>query len=312
MAKKKFNNSVYLEGYLYEHNLKERIAGPNAKTPGLHFITGEIKIATDDDCLNIVPVHFSYVPENRDGYATLKDILEGTIPSVMSKGVAEAAKLNVSTALAINDFVSPSNGNLVSAPRNEGGFIHLIQKLHATEAERNSFVEDIVITGVKEVDEDPDKNIAYHAAVKGVVFDYAKRLIPVEFAIYMPAGIDYFMGFADSKSLPVFTKIRGKQVVQQTVRRYEEESAFGGPVVREIVTPKKEYVITNAQAEPYEFGEDTLTIEELSQWSAERETMLASIKADYESRNGGNAAAPATDSATASGVIGGSDDDFKF
>lgn len=307
MSKKKFNNSVYLEGYLYEHNLKERVAGPNAKTPGLHFITGEIKIATDDDCLNIVPVHFSYVPEDRDGFATLKDIMEGTTPSVMSKGVAEAAKLNVSTALAINDFISPSNGNLVSSARNEGGFLHIIQKLHDNESDRNNFVEDIVITGVKEIEEDPDKNIAYHAAIKGVVFDYAKRLIPVEFAIYMPAGIDYFMSFANNKSLPVFTKVRGKQVVQQTVRRYEEESAFSGPVVREIVTPRKEFVITNAQAEPYEFGEDTLTVEELSEWSAIREQTLAALRADYEARNGGKAAP-----ATGNSVVGGSDDEFKF
>lgn len=54
-------NETHIEGLLYEHSLELKTAGERAKNPGTKFITGTINIATDDACLNIVPVHFTYV-----------------------------------------------------------------------------------------------------------------------------------------------------------------------------------------------------------------------------------------------------------
>ena len=309
MSKKKFINNVYIEGYLYESNLKEKVAGANSKVPGAHYINGEIKIATDEACLNIVPIHFSYVPESRGEFAILRDIMNDVYSSVTKKGKDDATKLNVSTAIAINDFVSPSTGEMVSALRNEGGFIHVVSQL-PEESKRNSFDVDIVITGVKEVDENPDREIPAHAIVKGVIFDFTKAIIPVEFAVYSQDGIGYFMSFADAKEFPLFTKVHGKQIVQHMTRKYEEASAFGDPVVKEITSTRKEYVITSAQTEPYVFDdESTILMSELSEWSSNREVVLAKVRASYDERTGKNAKAAGADS---SSVIGGSDDEFKF
>ena len=58
---KKPFNSVRLAGYLYDHKLVEKVSGPTSKNPGTTFYTGTIDVATDDECLNIVTVHYSYV-----------------------------------------------------------------------------------------------------------------------------------------------------------------------------------------------------------------------------------------------------------
>ena len=60
----KLKNETHIEGYLYEHALEKKQTGPNSKNPGTDFIAGTISIATDEACLNIVPVHFTYVTAN--------------------------------------------------------------------------------------------------------------------------------------------------------------------------------------------------------------------------------------------------------
>ena len=52
----KTKNRVTLSGYLYRHNLTEKVAGPNAKVPGQKYIEGSIRIATDDELTNIVDI----------------------------------------------------------------------------------------------------------------------------------------------------------------------------------------------------------------------------------------------------------------
>ena len=58
---KKFINQTHIAGALYQHDLTLKVSGENSKAPGTEFITGNIEIATDDDGINIVPVHFTYV-----------------------------------------------------------------------------------------------------------------------------------------------------------------------------------------------------------------------------------------------------------
>ena len=44
---KKMNNKVHVEGTLYQHTLELKTSGPNSKTPGVQFISGNVDIATD-------------------------------------------------------------------------------------------------------------------------------------------------------------------------------------------------------------------------------------------------------------------------
>ena len=58
--KKSMINTCHIEGVLYEHDLVLKESGKTSKNPGTPFISGTIKIATDDEMVNIVPVHFTY------------------------------------------------------------------------------------------------------------------------------------------------------------------------------------------------------------------------------------------------------------
>ena len=49
-------NKNHIEGYVYEHDLKLKVTGPNTKAPGTQFINGELKVATDEACTNIISV----------------------------------------------------------------------------------------------------------------------------------------------------------------------------------------------------------------------------------------------------------------
>ena len=61
--KDKMINATHVEGLLYEHKLEKKVTGENSKNPGTTYITGTIDIATDDNCVNIVPIHYTYVTE---------------------------------------------------------------------------------------------------------------------------------------------------------------------------------------------------------------------------------------------------------
>ena len=309
MKTKVFNNT-HIEGYLYEHNLELKVSGPNSKTPGTDLISGTVSIATDDAITNIVPVHFTYVTattakgSTNATFTVLKNIIDGTVKSVMKDGADNANCLRIDSAIGLNEFYSDRNGKeeLVSAKRNEGGFVHMISanELRAP-VERNTFNCDMIITSVTEKEPDEEKNIPAKAIVKGAIFDFRKSLLPVEFTALMPAAIDYFVGLGASQSEPVFTRVWGEQISEVVVRKIETESAFGDPQIREVKNTRKDFVITGANPAPYEWDSaESITIAELQEKTAEREVYLADIKKrqdDYKaSRNAPAAAASATPS----------------
>ena len=282
--KKKMINLAHLEGLLYEHDLEEKVSGENSKNPGTKFITGTVSIATDDECLNVVQVHYTYVTEktakgdtNRS-YTTLKNIIDEKIGSVMKVGKENAAKLRVDSAIGLNDFYSDRNGTeeLVSVKRNEGGFIHVSDYLSG---DRNRFECDMVITNVRIVEGDEEKGTSDKAIVKGAIFDFRNALLPIELSAIDPGAIDYFTGLEASTSNPVFTKVWGNQISTTVVRKITEESAFGAPSVREVRSSNKDFIITGANPTTYEWGlEETMTNEDLTKAISEREVYLATIK----------------------------------
>ena len=113
---------------------------------------------------------------------------------------------------------------------------------------------------------------------------------------------------------PVFTKVRGQIVSEQVTRLIHEESAFGEDSVREVQTSNKDYVITWAAQEPYDFGsEDVLTFEDLQKMAQARENTLAALKArrDEWKASQGNAIGSAP-KATASTPKAPAVDEFNF
>lgn len=283
--KKDFINREFIEGRLYQHNLVVKTVKNEQSTEfGKEFISGTIDIATDEDGLNVIPVHFTYVTEvTKNGkvnatYTNLKNIINGA-RSWVTDGKDMALKLRVNTSLGLNDFYN-NNNELVSAKRNEGGFVSTVTEL-VPEAQRNTFDCDMIITSVTRIEADPENGVAEDfLRIKGGVFDFRKSLLPVEFTCHKESGgMDYFESLDASSSNPIFTEVKGKIVSNTITREIEEESAFGAASVKTVTRTVKEWQITWAKPVEYDFGaEDTITEAELKKAMQDREVYLAGIK----------------------------------
>lgn len=303
---KKFINNTHIEGVLYQHDLALKVSGENSKNPGTEFISGIIEIATDNAGVNIVPVHFTYVTamtskgKPNDTFNTLKNIIDGVYKTVMTDGADNATKLRVDSAIGLNEFYD-RNDQFVSVKRNEGGFVHITPTLDDNENVRNTFDCDIVITQVIHVEADEEKNTPEKATIKGAIFNFRGELLPVEFSVLHPGAIAYFEDLGATSKNPVFTRIKGRQISESIVRRVEEESAFGEPSIREYKSTRKDFVVTWAAKEEYEWDtEGTILASELKEAMANREITLAEIKKrneEYKASRGSAipaAAAPAS------------------
>ena len=294
-------NKTHIEGLLYEHNLELKVSGPNSKNPGTEYITGTIGIATDDACLNIVSVHFTYVTattfkgSTNATFVTLKNIIDGVIKNYMKDGKDAAGKLRIDSALGLNEFYTDRNGKeeLVSAKRNEGGFVHVVDVLVDDEKSRNTFECDMIITGTIRQDANPEKQIPEKVIVKGAIFDFRKSLLPVEFSATNTGAMNYFEGLGATSKEPVFTKVWGRQVSETIVKTITEESAFGEASVREVKNTRRDFVITGAAKEPYIWDdESTITVSELNDAITARETYLATLKQRNDEYKASKNAAP--------------------
>jgi len=279
--KKTMINQTHIEGILYEHDLTLKESGETSKNPGTKFISGTISIATDDAMTNIVPVHFTYVT--------------ATFGSYMKDGADKAVKLRVDSALGLNEFYTDRNGKeeLVSAKRNEGGFVHKVDALDEDEKVRNTFKADMVITSVKHIDADDEKNLPEKCIVKGAIFDFRKSLLPIEFSATNPNAMRYFESLEASQKNPVFTCVWGRQVSEVVVRQIVTESAFGEDEVREVKNTRRDFVITGAAKEPYVWDdESSITAAELNEAIQKREVDLAAMKKRQDEYKASRNAAP--------------------
>ena len=309
-------NQTTIAGRVYDHDLALKVSGNSSKNPGTEFINGVLNIATDEACTNVVPVHFSYVTATtRSGapnatFTAHKGILDGKIKSVMADGKDAAATVRVDSAIGLNEFYSDRNGKeeLVSAKRNEGGFVRLNEVLSEDENARSAFKCDMVITNVVHIEADDEKGTPEKAIVKGVIFDFKKAILPVDFTALNPGAINYYLSLEASPSNPVFTQVWGKQISQTIVTKIVEESAFGEDYVKEVPTTKKDFVITGGKKEPWEWDvEGSITAAELKEAIANREVYLADVKKRQDEYKASKASASPTPAMAAN-----SQDTFNF
>ena len=294
-------NSCHVEGYIYESGLELRVSGENSKNPGTEFITGILNVATDEECINIVPVHFTYVTATTSKgnvnatFGVLKDIIDGKIGTVMTVGKERAGKVRIDSAIGLNEFYSDRSGTeeLVSVKRNEGGFVHITQTLIPDEKARNTFQADMLITSARRIEGDPEKNTKDKVIVRGCIFDFRKAMLPVEFSVTNERGMEYFVDDLNpSTKEPVFTKVWGRQISQVTTDKRVEESAWGESHVIETPTTRRDWIIFGSNPEPYLWDdESTITAAELTEAMTNRETYLATIKKRQEDYKASKAAA---------------------
>lgn len=314
--KKNMVNEAFVAGYIYSHKLAEKVTGPDSKAPGTPFIQGTLNIATDEACMNVVSIYYSYVtPTTKAGganntYNVLKNIIDGKLKTVMDNDRENAAMVRCDTSVELNDwFDSRNNDALVSTKRLTGGFIHVATEL-PDEDKRATFKVDIVITNVREQEVDEEKGTSAKAIIKGAVFNFRKALLPMEFSATEEKGaMSYFLGLGASNSNPIFTQIWGNIISQTIVKITTEESAFGDALVKETRSSYKDYVVTGAKVDGYEWDtEESILASEMADAIAEREVYLAAEKQrtlDYRASKGnaiGNGVKTAAGITTAKGT----------
>ena len=292
--KKTLINKVYVEGVLYQHELELKTSGPNSSRPGTEYITGTLHVATDNEMLNIVPIHYTYVTATtstgkpNSNFNILKDIIEKKYACYVDDNTANV-KLRVDSAIGLNEFFSDREGKeeLVSVKRNEGGFIHIISgALSEIENIRNTFDVDMIITGVRRLEAVPERGYAEKVIIKGAIFDFKKSLLPIELSATIPAAMNYFENLEPSSSNPVFTRVKGNIISKTVIRTVTEEGAFGEPTVRQVRNSEKDYVITWAAPDVYDWDDpSTMLASELKEAMQNRETYLAALKTRNDEYN---------------------------
>lgn len=301
---KKMINKSHIEGLLYESTLEEKIAGENAATPGSKYISGKLSIQVAPDNIVVVDIfenEITKAKKRNQKYDKLIQLIGGN--SIVSGGEDTAVCLKVDSALSLNDWHRP-DGELISTLRNFNGFINFVSmgelKPSAT------FEVDMLITSVTD-DMTKDADGTYepngNLKVKGMIFDFAERVLPVELLVENEAGVKYFRDVEPN----TFTKVWGKQETQSNTVEKVEESAFGEDKVVEYTNTRKKFIITGTNKEAYMFGEEkVLTVEEVQSGIAARNVYLAAKKADSEK------AAKSKPAAASSVVTDPTSTTFKF
>lgn len=306
-------NKLTIEGYVYQHDLAiktvEREDSPNK---GKEFISGNLDVATGENCLNVLKVHFTYVTEfTKSGakngtYAALKKIIDSG-KTVLTDGIEEATKVKCTPSIALNDFYPKDSDDLVSAPRNEGGFVTIINNFDiAEEKDRNKFTIDMVINKVDHMTADPEKGINEDfTRISGVIFNFRNDVLPFSVVAHNKGAMDYFEGLGVTGANPVYTQVWGNVISSSIATERVVESAFGEDAVETTHKSIKEYVVTGAKKVPYEYNDSsTITTEELKKALQDREVMLAEIKKrsqEYYANKGNAITSTGNDSVPAGG-----------
>lgn len=309
---KKMINTTHIEGLVYDHKLEKKVSGDTSKNPGTEFINGILNVATDDKGMNVVPVHFSYVTATtskggtNNTYNALARIIDEN-PSVVKVGRDNAMKVRIDSAVGLNEFFADlKDEKPVCAKRNEGGFVHIVNEIDEDEKKRSYFETDMLITGVRDVEADLERNLPAKVVVMGYAFDFRNALLPVEYSVLNENGMKYFQKLDCSPANPTFTKVWGRQISQTIKTEITEESAFGEASVRIRETTNRDFVITGTSKVPYMWDDDsTITAMEMKKALQDREIYLAGVKKrqeDYQnSKNNGAAAKTAMANTAASG-----------
>ena len=283
-------NKANVQGILYNQDLTLQTTGANSKNPGTEYIRGSISIAVDPEMTNIIDVHFLYVTENtKKGksatFTVLKKIIDGTLPNHMEHN-CDTTFLSVNTSIGLNEFYSKNTGEerLVSNQRYIGGLVRHIKENELAPvaeagmvSERNNFLVEGVITNINRLDADPEQELPERMAVRGAIFDFRKALLPVEFVLYGKKGMDFLEDNEVSSKHPMFLMIEGYVNSSTIVRKVEEETVFGPPIVRMSTKTRKEFVINSFNPGLWD-DPSTITEEELRNAMTERNVYLATIK----------------------------------
>ena len=296
---KKMINEVTLAGRLFSAKLDTYTVKKEGPNFGTEFIRGDIFIATDDACVNVVPVSYVYeVPLTKSKKENTKYTMLKKIATIVTE-----------------DWYSTKQDKAGSTVKVQSGFLKELTAMPTDPAKINEFCTDVVFTGVKENAVDEERGIKEPSvALSGYVFNFRGEVSPVQFTLRDEQGMEYMLGLGISKREPMFTKIWGT-VLNSTVQVPKvEESAWGdAPIVTYTEKTTREWLVTRMRA-GYEFDtDDTITKEEMAKCMQDREIHLAEVRKaaeDYAASQAGGAGPMVTGGGPAVAVK--KDDGYDF
>lgn len=282
---RKNDNIVKIQGRLFQHNLeKKKVESQGSKNYGKEYIAGTIDIATDEACLNVVQVRYSYVTaETKLGkqnvtYGNLQRIMEGG-RTVVADGKDAAMMVQATSRTGVNEFYG-RDGGLIAYPVVDGGFLSFVKTLPEDEKSRDIFIADTLIHKI-EVDESGEK-----AELHGVIFNFNNDIFPFTFIMRDKSGIKYFEGLNISNASPAYVQIHGR-IISSTIKIEEViDSPFGEPAVDITEKKVKEWLVTGINGNVnYVFGDpDFMTMDDLKKGMENRNVRLTEIKKRAEER----------------------------
>lgn len=292
--REKFLNKTTVSGYIFNlegssdwDKLQHRVTGETSKNPGQDYISGVISIATDDEALNVVQVHFSYVtPEwgksgkKNQNYDFLLDLIErnenGSLKT-FENSKTEAEKITVTGDLALNEFVDKED-NFVAVKQIRGTFVG---NMSARDTMGASFELEALISNaaLREVEDGED-----YMNINGYAFNFRNELLPIQLTVRIPSGISFFEGADISSKNPFLGKISG-DVVSNIITIAKDESDLDGfgeakPTTRSI----RAWEVRSARR-TLEFGdEEALTLTEMKKLVVDRADHEAEVRKQIEDR----------------------------
>lgn len=281
--KNKLNREV-LEGRLYDFDLeKKEVKNQSSKYFGQEFWAGTLHIATDEAGLNVIPVHYTFVlptfgsgkVDNR--FSAFEKIVAEE-KTWLKVGKDEAEKIRLTPSGDLNDFYLVNDEKMVSAQRNEGGFITFIKELSPEGSARNKFTYDMIIDKVNIVEPADGTDDVPHAKIHGVIFNFRGDVLPWDVIAYNPKAIDYFEGLNLSSKEPVYTQVWGS--IRNTTVKVEKEieNAWGDPVIEYSERTRREWIIEGSKPQVYDFTEEDMA--DLQKKVADRNVHLEEIKSN--------------------------------
>ena len=293
MANYKFTNKAHVEGYIFDHNLEEKVS-----QKGVPYVRGEVQVATDAEAMNVVPVFFTYVAETFGNGGKHNDTWDA-LHEIMEKGITykdsgtSAWKVRIDGSVEVNEYYG-RDGELISFKRMAGSFLHIQPNSYEISKDAATFTVDMIISNVVE----REFNDETYLRLQGHIFNYRGDIFPIDFALRSPEGIKYFSSKEISKSEPMITRVMGNvnsSIVKiQRDNDTDEEMAWGAAPVSDVSTRTvRSWDVSGTSGkfcfEGWDDAEDVITKKEVKAAMDAREESLAEQKKRWDERNNSNA-----------------------
>lgn len=224
---------------------------------GDDYISGDITLEVDDEGTQMKFRVFATPTWKKSGkangnYTILEKILNGEM---------ENEWLTIRGSIDVDYFMPKDprdndDDGLARTQRMRATFINMNNKHEYA----NKWKFDFLITHVREIEADEEKQIPRYVQVSGyLIDDYNERLMEVRVDARTEASMNYILGLQASEDMPYFVSTTGK--MERIVRSVVLPNAFGDPETQEYVSTR--WVITRMPPQCYTFGdENDLTVDE--------------------------------------------------